>query len=76
MSNTQQFPVKITEIPHSGKRRTWTLESQEHLDQCIDYALNAGYSEWQEQEGNEAYTLDAYLDWLRHDLSQIIIEKG
>ena len=88
----QQFPITITEVPHRGERRTWTLESAEHLARCIEQAERSGYTDWQIQEGNlayeedaegelvevknEAFTLDAYLDWLRHDLSQLIVEDA
>lgn len=90
---TQKFPIKITEVPHRGRRQTWTLESKDHLARCIEQAERAGYTDWQIEEGNlvyteedddgelievhnTAFTLDAYLDWLRHDLSQLIVEDA
>lgn len=87
---TYNFPVTITEVPHQGKPRTWTLDSAEHLSRVIEGAERQGYTDWQIENGNlvykedtdgelaeiknEAFTLDAYLDWLRHDLSQLIVE--
>lgn len=89
---TCNFPLTVTEVPHRGEAMTWTLESAEHLARCIEQAERAGYSDWQAQEGmieytegedgeittidHGAFTLDAYLDWLRHDLSQLIVHDG
>lgn len=86
---TYSFPLTITEVPHRGDRRTWTIEDAGHLARCIEQAEHSGYTDWQIQEGNlayeedadgelvethnEAFTLDAYLDWLRHDLSELVI---
>lgn len=86
-----KYPIKITEIPHRGKPETWTLESPEHLALCIEQEERSGYTDWQIQEGNlvyeegedgelvethnEAYTLDSYLDWLRSDVSRLIVEE-
>jgi hypothetical protein len=87
-----QFPITITEVPHQGPRQTWTIYDEKHLARCIESSERAGYSNWQQQEGrlsfvekeddefeiidNGAYTLEAYLDWLRHDLSQLIIHDA
>jgi hypothetical protein len=85
------YPITITEIPHRGDTRTWTLESEDHLARCIEQAERTGsYTDWQIQAGNlvyeygtdgeeiekhnEAYTLDAYLEWLGHDLRRLVIE--
>lgn len=86
---TYSFPLTITEVPHRGTPVTYTITDTDHLARCIDAAERGGYSDWQIAEGNlvyeedaegelievknEAFTLDAYLDWLRHDLSQLII---
>jgi hypothetical protein len=84
-----QFPLTITEVPHRLPHKTWTIENAEHLAKCIEAAERGGYSDYQTQEGRleyvetedgetepvdrGAFTLDAYLDWLRSDLSQLII---
>ena len=90
---TYTYPITITEIPHMGTPRTWTLWNAEHLDRCIctirwlgrydEFQSNQGRLEYVEMEDGEtetidhgAYTLDAYLDWLRHDLSQLIVREG
>jgi len=89
---TNQFPLTITEVPHRGERKTWTIESANHLARCIEAAERSGYSDWQGREGRLAYlekddgeidfidrgafTLDAYIDWLRHDLSQLIVHDA
>lgn len=86
---THKFPLTITEVPHQGSSFTWTIESEEHLNDCIDFDEEKGYTDWQIQEGRlvyielpdgdfiqhdeGAYTLEAYLDWLRYDLSSLII---
>lgn len=86
---TYSFPLTITEVPHRGSRKTWTIEDASHLARCIDAAERCGYSDWQQNEGrlsfvekedgeieqidNGAFTLDAYLDWLRSDLADLII---
>lgn len=87
---TYSFPLTITEVPHRGPRKTWTIECASHLAHCIDAAERKGYSDWQTSEGRlsfvekedgefekidgGAYTLDAYLDWLRHDLCDLIVD--
>lgn len=84
-----KYPLTITEIPHLGKPRTWTLESEEHLAGLIEDAERRGYTDWQIAQGNlvyaegpdgeliethnVAFTVEAYLDWLRDDLSQLIV---
>jgi len=89
---TYKFPLTITEVPHRLPRKTWTIEDADHLARCIDAADGGRYSDWQQNEGrlsfvekedgeieqidNGAFTLDAYLDWLRHDLSQLIVHDG
>lgn len=86
------YPITLTEVPHQGPRTTWTLYGSEHLAKCIESAERGGYSDWQAQEGRliiteddngevsfedlGAYTLEAYIDWLRHDLSTLIIHEG
>ena len=57
-----QYPVHITEVPHRGKRREWTLHDENHLAECVEQAYRAGY------EGDG--TLDDYLEWVAHDLSE------
>lgn len=89
---TYKLPLAVTEVPHRGPHKTWTIENSDHLARCIDAAERSGYSDWQINEGrlsytetadgeieledNGAYTLEAYLDWLRHDLSRLIIEDS
>ena len=89
---TYNFPLTVTEVPHRGPRKTWTIEDASHLARCIDAAERGGYSDWQQNEGrlsfvekedgeieqidNGAFTLDSYLAWLRHDLSQLIVHDG
>ena len=89
---TYSFPLTITEVPHRGARHTWTIEDAGHLARCIEAAERSGYSDWQTNEGrlsfveNEdgeieqidggAYTLDAYLEWLQHDLSELIVHDN
>ena len=84
--------MTITEVAHRGTRKTWTIEDASHLGRCIDAAERGGYSDWQKNEGrlsflekedggieqidNGAFTLDAYIEWLRHDLSQLIVHDG
>lgn len=84
------YPIKITEVPHRGTERTWVLENESHLAQVIEQAQRSGYTDWHIDQGNLVYeedadgelvvvknntnTLDAYLDWLRHDLSALIVE--
>lgn len=62
------YPINITEVPHRGARREWTLYDEKHLAECVTQAERAGY------EGDG--TLDNYLDWVGHDLSQIFIVKN
>ena len=89
---TYSFPLTITEVPHRGQPHTWTLHSADHLARCIGAAERSGYTDWQIEQGNlvyaeaadgelvethnEAFTIDAYLDWLRSDLSQLIVEEA
>lgn len=84
------YPVKIIEMPHQGRYTCWTLRDEEHLTGCIQFAKLKGYDDWAteqgllvhetDEEGNiatqdhGAYTLDAYLTWLRHDLRSLTVE--
>ena len=86
---TYSFPLTITEVPHRGARHTWTIEDAGHLALCIEASERSGYRDWQTNEGrlpfvekedgeieqndNGAFTHDADLDWLRHDLSELVI---
>lgn len=83
------YPIKIIETPHRGKSKTWILEDEEHLAECIEFAEQSGYTDWHINEKNiiyeeneegelievvsEAHTLDAYLEWLSHDLNSLRI---
>jgi len=89
MTIYNKFPITLTEHPHQGKPTTWVLYDEKHLNECIQAASN--YTDWAIQEGlieyaddsdgelkefkNESWTLDAYIDWLRHDLSYLEIEE-
>lgn len=87
------YPLKITEIPHRGKSRTWVLTDEKHLNQCINFIESRGvdYQAWCSENGyfegsyneetgefttikDECRTLDAYLEWLGHDLQALNIE--
>jgi len=86
---TYNFPLTITEVPHLLPRKTWTIENADHLARCIAAADRVGYTDWHVEQGNiifkedddgelvevenETQGLVAYLDWLRHDLAQLII---
>jgi len=90
MTNTT-YPIRITETPHRGKPRTWVLESEEHLASCIEAEQRRGYDDWQAYQGNmiwvedeegnsiltknNGYTVDAYLDYLRDDLSRLDVVR-
>lgn len=91
-----KYPITITEVPHRGEPRTWTLESAEHLNDILngsqmtrsdydEWCEANGYFEWKswEEEGAERFEVlhdrrfeaETYLEWLRHDLSQLIVEE-
>lgn len=86
-----KYPIKITEIPHSGQPKTWILYDENHLEECIEFSEPASYTDFHINEGtiiyeededgelvevmNEAHTLDAYLEWLRHDLSGLEVNE-
>jgi hypothetical protein len=48
-----QYPIEITEHPHRGAPRTWTLWDNTHLMRCIE-ATSGKYEEWVESEGGAA----------------------
>lgn len=85
-----KLPLKITEHPHQGKPRTWTLEDEKHLQRCIDATARQGYDDWCIENGYAALSvedgsilperdqrrqLNTYLDWLRHDLKNLDVEE-
>jgi hypothetical protein len=61
------YPYNIIETPHRGKPRAWVLESEKHLTQCIDFDQRRGY--------DGPYELEAWLDWLRSDLSRLEVNE-
>jgi len=85
-----KYPIEITEYPHRGQPRTWTLWDDNHLARCIDSHFGK-FEEWAEAEGllkfhedSEgnitieelgAYTPEAYIDFLRRDLKKIEVEE-
>mgnify|MGYP001767601014 CR=1 FL=1 len=87
-----KYPIQITETPHRGQTKTWTLNNAAHLFRCIEAAEKSGYSDWQQEQGRlsfvenadgdfevvdgGAYTVEAYLDWLRHDLRALDAVEG
>lgn len=89
---THTYPLQITEIPHRGDPKTWTLHDADHLARCIEYAEKSGYRDWQTQEGmlsyvetengdielsdNGAFTIDAYLAWLAQDLRGLEVTRA
>ena len=62
------YPIKITEVPHRGKRREWTLYDEKHLNECVQQAYRTSY------DGDGS--LDSYLEWVRHDLSEFYTEAA
>ena len=57
--------LKIIETPHQGPVREWILYDKNHLiEVATDAMVRSDY------EG-ELDDLDAYLDWLRSDLSRL-----
>lgn len=63
-----KYPITITEIPHRGAAKTWTLYDAAHLRVNIESA--------QVRSDFTGETLDDYLDFLRSDLSQLIVEES
>ena len=62
-----KYPIHITEVPHRGKRREWTLYDEKHLQACVEQAYSHGY------DGDGS--LDNYLEWVGHDLSECHITE-
>ena len=48
-----EYPITITEYPHQGAPRTWTLWDQAHLMRCID-AARGKFEDWVQREGGAA----------------------
>lgn len=87
---TYKFPLKLTETPPYGIKRVWVLEDQNYLNKCID-AIRSDYDAFCTDKGylvldvdeegevvtikDETHTIEAYLDWLAHDLSILEIEQ-
>lgn len=65
---TKKYPLKIIEVPHIGKRREWTLWSEDHLN---DILTSGQFS----RAGVDAQNLEEFLDWLRQDLSLLFVEE-
>lgn len=71
-----KYPLMITEVPHRGKANSWRLEDEKHLNELLNsgQVCRSGYFDWcgvNGYDGDAAFTVDAYLDWLRHDLSRL-----
>lgn len=82
-----QYPIEITEHPHRGAPRTWTLWDYSHLMSCIDF-YGGGFEDWADCEGlthwyenedgelkllnhDEVYSADNFIDFMRRDLKKI-----
>lgn len=63
-----RYPIIITEIPHRGAPKTWTLYDAAHLRVNVESAQCRS-----DFTGDSLYD---YLDWLRSDLSQLIVEES
>jgi hypothetical protein len=64
-----KYPLTITEIPHRGKAKTWMLDDEDHLQDILNGSQAC-------RAGCHATDLDSYLDWLRSDLRQLIVEEA
>lgn len=64
-----KFPVQITEVPHRGSPRIWVLESENHLNEILNSSQTC-------RTDCTAQNVDEYLDWLRSDLRQLIVEEA
>ena len=83
------YPITITEFPHQGEPREWVLYSEKHLAECIaaegrayrEWCYLNGFIEYTTDDDgedaeitkDESGTLEAYLDWLRHDLKEVVV---
>ena len=86
------YPLRITEHPHRGPAKTWILYDEDHLQKIIsgqqfsylDFQIKQERYIFEIDEESddvivikdEADTLEAFLDWLRHDLKRLEIEEG
>jgi hypothetical protein len=86
-----QYPIEITEHPHRGAPRTWTLWDYSHLMRCIDFyggqfeewANDEGLTHWHENDDgqwelmnyNDVYIADNFIDFLRRDLKKIDVRE-
>lgn len=63
----KEYPILVTEVPHRGPNRQWTLWDEEHLAECISYfECRTDY----QFDG----TLEDYMKFVGRDLQQIIYD--
>jgi len=57
---TYKLPIKITEQPHRGEPKTWTLDDEAHLKKCVDQAsARRNYDDWCSENGYVSFSEDA-----------------